>query len=184
MTLTKTIFISPDSGLYDCTPWKSQKPTPLTSRLLRGLLQPESTASPVPTPDSDASQILQPLRSLVGASVALASQSLPLPRRTGICRICRITGTNPLRTKSMSSHGDNRRTTSVPARMAPAVEPRHLIHQKYTRRRERLNRIDAQDEEEGWGGCARIWAGTNHIMTPFCLMIRKRSHDDLTIPSY
>ena len=33
----------------------------------------------------------------------------------------------------------------LPARMAPAVEPRHLIHHKYTRRRVRLDRIHLQD---------------------------------------
>ena len=75
MMLT-TAFCSLQTTAYDrlfYIPWKSPKPTSLTSRRLRGLLQPESKASPVSTPDSDASQILKPLPSLLGASVAGAS---------------------------------------------------------------------------------------------------------------
>ena len=76
MMLTTELFFSLRTTAYDrlfYIPWKSPKPTSLTSRRLRGLLQPESTASPVSTPDSDASQILKPLPSLLGASVAGAS---------------------------------------------------------------------------------------------------------------
>ena len=52
MTLTNTMFISPDYGLYGCVVYISrnpQKSKSLTIRFSRGLLQPKPTANPVST---------------------------------------------------------------------------------------------------------------------------------------
>lgn len=88
--VTSTIFISPEA--YDCSvyiPWKSQPPTPLTSRLLRGLLQPESRTS------SDA---LSP-----------RLHHLPPPP----CRFARISITTPTTSSSVSPFRQHSSSLSI-----------------------------------------------------------------------
>ena len=104
--VTNTIFISPEA--YDCSvyiPWKSQPPTPLTSRLLRGLLQPESRTS------RDA---LSP-----------RLHHLPPPP----CRLARISITTPTTSSSVLSISTNLR--SEPLCDLSSVQPSRCFRDLY-----------------------------------------------------